>query len=446
MARKSVGRIRAAAAVGAYIGAPRRADLRRSKIVRTWRPRSATSAILDFSRVLAGPLATMVLGDLGATVIKVERPGGGDDTRAWGPPYDDARRGDLLPVGQPQQATRSRSTCADAGGRARARALAARGRRRRRELPPRRDGPARPRLRRRCAPTNPGLVYCSITGFGAGAGAALPGYDLLVQALGGLMSITGERRRRAAEGRRRAGRRDRRAVRGRRHPRRAAPPRRDRRAASASRSTCCRRCSPALVNQGSAYTGARRRRRSGWATATRASRRTSCSTPPTGELVLAVGNDRQFAALCEVLGAPRARRDERFATNPARVDEPRRAARRAGARASPRRAAADWVAALLGRRRPGRPGQRHRRRLRAGRALGLDPIVELPPLRSDDDAGATSATVATDATGDTASAAAPLTRVPRNPVRMSVSPPRHDSAPPALGELSSAEALRLFGA
>ena len=60
--------------------------------------------ILDFTRVLAGPFATMMLADLGASVTKVERPGGGDDTRAWGPPFDRARRRHLLPIGQPQQA------------------------------------------------------------------------------------------------------------------------------------------------------------------------------------------------------------------------------------------------------------------------------------------------------------------------------------------------------
>src|SRR3954465_3152297 len=146
--------------------------------------------ILDFSRVLAGPLATMVLADLGATVIKVERPGTGDDTRAWGPPYDDAgdatyfqavnrnKRSVALDLGDEQHLTHVRTLAADA------------------------DVVVenfRPGVMDRLGlgydelrAGRPELVYCSITGFGAGAGAALPGYDLLVQALGGLMSITGD--------------------------------------------------------------------------------------------------------------------------------------------------------------------------------------------------------------------------------------------------------------
>ena len=62
--------------------------------------------VLDFSRVLAGPFATMLLADLGASVVKVERPGTGDDTRVVGPAVRRVRRGDVLPVGQPQQGQR----------------------------------------------------------------------------------------------------------------------------------------------------------------------------------------------------------------------------------------------------------------------------------------------------------------------------------------------------
>src|SRR4051795_11170508 len=145
--------------------------------------------ILDFSRILAGPLTTMVLGDLGATVIKVERPGIGDDTRAWGPPFDE--RGEATYFQAVNRNKRSEALdLATPAGAARARELVATA-----------DVVVenfRPGVMERLgldhatlAAQRPGLIYCSITGFGAGPGAALPGYDLLVQALGGLMSVHG---------------------------------------------------------------------------------------------------------------------------------------------------------------------------------------------------------------------------------------------------------------
>jgi crotonobetainyl-CoA:carnitine CoA-transferase CaiB-like acyl-CoA transferase len=145
--------------------------------------------VADFTRVLAGPLATMVLGDLGATVIKIERPDGGDDTRAWGPPYAaDGQSTYFHAVNR-----NKRSLALDLGspvGRADARAVAERADVLVENFRPGtmdRFGLGYDDL----AGTNPGLVYCSLTGFGSGRGAALPGYDPVVQALGGLMSVTG---------------------------------------------------------------------------------------------------------------------------------------------------------------------------------------------------------------------------------------------------------------
>jgi crotonobetainyl-CoA:carnitine CoA-transferase CaiB-like acyl-CoA transferase len=144
--------------------------------------------VADFSRVLAGPYATMLLADLGATVIKVESPAG-DDTRHWGPPW--------TPDGEStyyQSINRNkRSVVLDLSGEE--------GRRRGLSLVRRADvlienfrtgsldrlGFDYPTL----SELNPRLVYCSITGFGAGAGAGVPGYDLVVQAVSGLMSLTG---------------------------------------------------------------------------------------------------------------------------------------------------------------------------------------------------------------------------------------------------------------
>ena len=143
--------------------------------------------VADFSRVLAGPLATATLADLGATVVKVERPGSGDDTRAWGPPFVDgtaayfdaanrSKHGITLDLGDPADAVAARELALRADvlvENFRPGALA-------------RHGLDHAALRA----GNPGLVYCSITGFGGGS--PLPGYDFVVQAMGGLMSITGE--------------------------------------------------------------------------------------------------------------------------------------------------------------------------------------------------------------------------------------------------------------
>ena len=153
--------------------------------------------VLDLSRVLAGPWATQMLGDLGADVVKVERPGTGDDTRAWGPPWvggDDHPAHDMSAY----------FTCANRNKRSVAIDLSSQ------------DGQA---LIRRLAAqadvlvenfkvggltqygldyaslsqVNPGLIYCSITGFGqTGPYAQRPGYDFLVQGMGGLMSVTGQ--------------------------------------------------------------------------------------------------------------------------------------------------------------------------------------------------------------------------------------------------------------
>ena len=143
--------------------------------------------VVDFSRVLAGPFCTMTLGDLGADIIKVERPEG-DDTRGWGPPFVDDESTYYLGVNR-----NKRSIVLDLRKSADlqvARSLAERADVLVENFRPgtmARFGLDEPTIRR----VNPGLVYCSISAFGSGAGSELAGYDLLVQALGGLMSITG---------------------------------------------------------------------------------------------------------------------------------------------------------------------------------------------------------------------------------------------------------------
>ncbi len=146
--------------------------------------------VLDLSRVLAGPWASQLLADLGATVIKVEKPGAGDDTRHWGPPnLPDGTAGYFLAANRGKQSITVDITQPE--GRAIVQQLAA-------EADVllenykvgglKKYGLDYPTLKA----INPRLVYCSITGFGqTGPYASRPGYDYIVQGMSGLMSITG---------------------------------------------------------------------------------------------------------------------------------------------------------------------------------------------------------------------------------------------------------------
>ncbi|HWK74283.1 MAG TPA: CaiB/BaiF CoA-transferase family protein, partial [Povalibacter sp.] len=161
--------------------------------------------VLDMSRVLAGPWAGQVFADLGAEVIKIERPGSGDDTRAWGPPYlKDTAGNDTHEAAYFLAANRGKKSVTLDISRPEGQALVR-------------------RLAAQCdvllenykagdlaryglgyedlKVLNPGLIYCSITGFGqSGPMRHVAGYDFIIQAMGGLMSITGERDERAGGG------------------------------------------------------------------------------------------------------------------------------------------------------------------------------------------------------------------------------------------------------
>ena len=145
--------------------------------------------VADFSRILAGPYATMLLADLGATVIKVEGSGG-DDTRTWQPPVRDGVSTYYLGVNRNKRSIAL--DLRDAGDLAAAHELARRADVFIENFKP--GGLARFGLDYEAVSAgNPAVVYASISGFGSGPkGASLPGYDLIVQAISGLMSVTGD--------------------------------------------------------------------------------------------------------------------------------------------------------------------------------------------------------------------------------------------------------------
>src|SRR4051812_12750304 len=338
--------------------------------------------VADFSRVLAGPLAAMTLGDLGADVIKVERPDGGDDTRAWGPPWRDGESTYFLGLNRNKRSVAL--DLGDAGDLALARELAGRadvliesfrpGLMARWGL----DGDA---LRE----GNPGLVTCSITAFGTGAGATLPGYDFLLQAMGGLMSITGEPEGRplkvgsavvdlvcgllAVNGIQAALLERERTGRG-RHV----------------EVSLMDAALTSLLNQGSGWVaGGRVPGRLG-------NRHPSIVPYETYEaadrpFAVAVGNDRLFARLCEAVGLPDLPADPRFATNEARVANVDALSDRFDAvfRAEP---ADHWVAVLRAASVPVGPINRVDEAFALAAELGMEPTDDshgvplvTPPLR-----------------------------------------------------------------
>lgn len=146
--------------------------------------------VLDLSRVLAGPFCTQLLGDMGAEIIKVERPGSGDDTRQWGPPWFHGESAYFLSCNRNKKSL-TLNLKSDQG-RELIKKLAAQSD----ILVENFKTGEMAKLGLDYAslqPLNPGLIYCAITGYGQyGPYAERPGYDFIIQAQGGIMSITGE--------------------------------------------------------------------------------------------------------------------------------------------------------------------------------------------------------------------------------------------------------------
>ncbi|MDI6100328.1 CoA transferase [Actinoplanes sp. NEAU-A12] len=268
--------------------------------------------VADFSRVLAGPLATMTLADLGATVVKVERPGAGDDTRSWGPPWTATSSAYFDGLNRSKYSLTL--DLADPADRTAAGDLAARADVVIHNLRP--AGMLSFGLDYdSVAAANPTVVYCTITGFGPSAD--LPGYDFLVQAVGGLMSITG-----SPGG----------------EPTKAGVALVDvltaKDATIGILAALNRRHSTgqgdhvqvnllssllgSLVNQTSGYlaTGTPPGRMGNRHPSIAPYETLRCADAP---IAVACGNDRQFTRLCQELGTPHLATDPRFADNPSRV-------------------------------------------------------------------------------------------------------------------------------
>jgi crotonobetainyl-CoA:carnitine CoA-transferase CaiB-like acyl-CoA transferase len=360
--------------------------------------------IADFSRVLAGPYATMLLGDLGATIVKVERPGSGDDTRAWGPPFAQTGHSTYF-----ESVNRNKQSLgldiADAGDQRFASELAERADVLVENFKP--GALVQYGLDyESVSARNPRIVYCSISGFGSGSGHDLPGYDLLVQAMGGLMSITGtdeptkagvavvdvlaglhatvailsalRHRDRTGEGQR-------------------------------VEVSLLSALLSSMVNQSSAFVG-------GGVIPHRMGNAHPSISPyesyPTADrpLIIAVGNDAQFTRLAHALSDPLLADDPRFATNPSRVEH-RQALSQRIIDLLAAHGADHWQRVIGAVGVPCGPINSVAEGFALADRLGLEPVVDIDdPRRSTPD------------------------RQVANPVRYSKTPATYRSAPPGVGE------------
>jgi len=372
--------------------------------------------VLDLSRVLAGPWAGQLLADLGADVVKVERPGAGDDTRAWGPPYlkDSAGR-DTSEAAYYLCANRNKRSLtidmANPEGQALIRQLAAHA-----------DvllenfklgGLTQYGLdAESLLALNPRLVYCSITGFGqTGPYAPRAGYDFLIQGMGGLMSVTGR-----VDGEEGAG------------PQKAGVALTDVMtglyATIAVQAALAERANSGLgqhidlalldvqvaclANQASSYlVSGKAPRRMGNAHATIV----PYQDFPTADsdMILAIGNDHQWGKFCTVAGHPDWATDARFSTNPQRVVN-RAVLIPLLRQTTVMRTTSEWVAALEA----------------AGVPCG--PINRIDEVFADPQVRARGTRI------EMPHALAGTVPLVANPIRLSASPVTYRNAPPTLGQ------------
>jgi crotonobetainyl-CoA:carnitine CoA-transferase CaiB-like acyl-CoA transferase len=359
--------------------------------------------VADFSRVLAGPYATMLLADLGAEVVKVEAPGG-DDTRTWQPPVRDGVATYYLGVNRNKRSVALDLT--DPADVALARELARRADVVVENFKP--GGLTRFGLDHAAvAAANPGVVYASISGFGSGPGGrSLPGYDLIVQAISGFMSLTGE-----TDG----------------EPYRAGVALFDvmaglhatigvlaalnhRRETGQGQHIEVDLLSSALsglVNQTSAFVA-------GGVVPFRMGNSHPSLFPyeplpcADGELIVTAGNDGQFRRLCEVLGVPGLSDDPRFSRNEDRTAN-REELRPLLVERLRTRPKLDWFRDIIAAGVPCGPINTIDQGVAFAREVGLDPVVTV---------------------GEGAGAVPSV----RNPITFSATPPEYRLPPPALDQ------------